>query len=112
MVLIIAFGLGLVGLYHLYEVFVKGEMVLKNAPGHVTVTREGDTQIPHIRGDSEESIAYAQGFTQAQSRLWQMEKMRRVGRGSLCEIFGEAALPVDEFMRHVGLRRSAQEAWE
>lgn len=41
-----------------------------------------------------------------------MEKTRRLGKGKLCELFGEQALPIDEFMRSVGLERSSKESWE
>ncbi len=41
-----------------------------------------------------------------------MEKTRRLGKGKLCELFGDQALPIDEFMRSVGLERSSKESWE
>ena len=48
-----------VAAYWLYEVFDQGELVLDNAPGVASIVREKDTMIMTIRGDSEESIAYA-----------------------------------------------------
>ena len=41
-----------------------------------------------------------------------MEKTRRLGKGKLSELFGELALPIDEFMRNVGLERSSKETWD
>ena len=47
-----------VGLFIGYRVVESGELVLPNAPGVVTIVRESDTKIMHIRGDSLESISY------------------------------------------------------
>lgn len=98
---------GVISLYYAYEVVESGELVLDNAPGIVSIIREKDTKVMTIRGDSEESVAYAQGFATAQLRLWQIEKMRRLSRGTLSEILGETTLPIDEFMRHIGLTKLA-----
>lgn len=98
-------------LFWLYQVLDHGVLVVRHAPGPVTIVREADTQILHIKGDDWQSIAYGQGFACAQSRLWQMEKQRRLIRGRLAELFGENALPVDEFMRYAGLARVTQETW-
>ena len=41
-----------------------------------------------------------------------MEKLRRLARGELSEVLGEPALPIDEFMRYVGLHRIVADYWE
>ena len=41
-----------------------------------------------------------------------MEKMRRMASGRLSEIFGEKSLETDKFMRTIGCRRSAEQAFE
>ncbi len=64
--------------------------------------------IPHLFARSERALFFAQGFVHAQDRLWQMELSRRTASGRLAEIFGEAALPTDRFLRTIGLRRSAE----
>ena len=38
-------------LYTLYDVVEFGELHLPNAPGKVTISREKDTKIFHIKGD-------------------------------------------------------------
>lgn len=48
----------LYGAYFVYEVFDSGTLILDGAPGLVTITREADTQILHIKGDDTESISY------------------------------------------------------
>ena len=63
-------GAALYAVYYIYEVFDKGELFLDKAPGVVSIVREADTQIMHIRGDSWASISYGQGFVCAQTRLW------------------------------------------
>ena len=111
-VLTFSIGMFFAAGYWAYEVFKEGEMLLDKAPGLVSILREKDTQIMTIRGENWESISYAQGFASAQSRLWQMEKMRRLAAGKLCEILGKDALPIDEFMRYVGIRRLSQASFD
>lgn len=55
--------------------------------------------IPHIVGRTIEDVVFAQGVAHAQDRLWQMDVWRRVGRGTLAEVLGAEAVPVDAFMR-------------
>lgn len=64
--------------------------------------------IPHLFARSERALFFAQGFVHAQDRLWQMELNRRTASGRLSEMFGEAALPTDRFIRTIGLRRAAE----
>lgn len=64
--------------------------------------------IPHLFAPSARALFFAQGFVHAQDRLWQMELNRRAASGRLAEIFGEAALPTDRFLRTIGLRRAAE----
>lgn len=59
--------------------------------------------IPHIVGASLEDVVFAQGVAHAQDRLWQMDVWRRVGRGTLAEVLGTEAVPVDAFMRSIDI---------
>lgn len=43
--------------------------------------------------------AYATGFAHAQDRLFQMDLLRRSGAGEIAELFGKAAIPLDERAR-------------
>ncbi len=63
--------------------------------------------VPHIYAQNEDALYFAQGYTHAQERLWQMELNRRIGSGRLCEIFGEIALETDRFCRRLGMHRAA-----
>jgi penicillin G amidase len=73
----------------------------------VTVERDR-WGVPHIRAASVEDLAEAQGFVMAQDRLWQMDLLRRVARGQLCEILGPATLDIDKEFRTFGFGRAAE----
>jgi penicillin G amidase len=80
-----------------------------NVPGlknNVTVARDG-WGVPHIRANSIEDMAEAQGYVMAQDRLWQMDLLRRIARGQLSEILGPATLKFDRRFRTLGLGRAA-----
>ena len=57
-------------LFWAYDVKSDGTLYLDNAPGNAAITRELDTGIAHIRGDTWNAAVYAQGFSHAQTRLW------------------------------------------
>ena len=56
--------------------------------------------VPHIRASSAEDMVEAQGYVMAQDRLWQMDLLRRVGRGELSEILGSRTLAIDKDFRN------------
>jgi penicillin amidase len=67
--------------------------------------------VPHISAETEADLFFAQGYVHAQDRLWQMDFQRRLVSGRLAEVVGKDALPVDRWMRILGIRRvSKQEA--
>lgn len=68
--------------------------------------------VAHIYGHTPEDLFFAQGYTHAQERFWQMEFQRRVGAGRLSEIFGENTLATDRFIRQFGFYDLAQQAYE
>lgn len=59
--------------------------------------------IPHIAAKNETDAFFAVGYLHAKDRLWQMDFMRRFGRGELAEIFGEDYIYVDKFARSLGI---------
>ena len=66
------------------------------APVEVIRDRWG---VPHIFANNLDDLFFAQGFVQAQDRLWQMEMYRRTFEGTLAEIMGP------EYVRHDELAR-------
>ena len=75
-----------------------------SAPVKVRLDRHG---IPFIHAASMLDAATALGYLHARDRMFQMELMRRAASGRLAAIFGPSALPMDEEMRTLGLRRRA-----
>lgn len=64
--------------------------------------------VPHIDAETDTDAWYALGFCQGQDRAFQLEVLLRVVRGTLAEVLGPEALPVDRLSRHIGFHRSAQ----
>jgi len=64
--------------------------------------------VPHVFAQSERDALFAQGYVQAQDRLWHMELARRLASGRLAEVFGPLALDADRLLRRVGLHRAAR----
>ncbi len=58
--------------------------------------------IPHIYADNSHDLFFAQGYTQAQDRWWQMEWWRHLGNGRLSELAGDSLLGTDIFIRTLG----------
>ena len=77
----------------------------------VDIIRDAD-DIPHIFATTKNDALFGLGYTHAQDRLWQMEFQRRIGNGRLSEIFGDAAVPQDRFLRTMGFGRAARSAWD
>lgn len=63
--------------------------------------------VPHIYARNTEDLFFAQGYVVASQRLFQLDFIFRLGSGSLSELFGEATLPMDRFIRTVGWNRAA-----
>jgi len=64
--------------------------------------------VPHIFAASLDDLFLAQGHVHATHRLWQMEMFRRTLQGRLSEIFGEAAVDTDRFLRTIGMEEVAE----
>jgi len=75
--------------------------------GSVSVDRDV-WGVPHIRAESLEDLAAAQGYVVAQDRLWQMDLLRRIAAGELSEILGRATLEIDRENWTLGLRGAAE----
>ncbi|MDI7274854.1 MAG: penicillin acylase family protein [Anaerolineae bacterium] len=67
--------------------------------------------VPHLYAANEDDLFFAQGYVQAQDRLWQMELYRRAARGTLAEVLGERALASDRLARTLGFGREAAAEW-
>jgi penicillin amidase len=63
--------------------------------------------IPHVYAATDEDAAYALGYVQARDRMFQMDFLRRAGRGRLSEMFGAAAVSQDVAIRTVFTSQAA-----
>lgn len=59
---------------------------------------------PHIYAKNTHDLFFAQGFTVAQDRMWQIEMWRRNGEGRLSEVLGDAYVTRDKFARLLAYR--------
>jgi penicillin G amidase len=67
--------------------------------------------IPHIEAESDPDVSFAIGFCHGQDRMFQLELLLRAIRGTLCELVGAAALPIDRLSRRIGFHRAAAAQW-
>jgi penicillin G amidase len=67
--------------------------------------------VPHIFAKSSDDLFFAQGFVQAQDRLFQMDLWRRGTQGYLAEILGEEYLERDRLSRLLRYRGDMEEEW-
>src|SRR5690625_1739996 len=68
--------------------------------------------VPHIQAETLQDLYFAQGYVQAQDRLFQMELSRRQASGTLSEVVGEATVSSDKYFRTLGLRRAAEKSYD
>jgi penicillin amidase len=78
-------------------------------PVHI---RRDQWGIPHIVASNRADLFFAQGYTHAQDRLWQMEVNRRAAAGRLAEILGKQALATDRLTRTLGFSRLGHDSWK
>ncbi|MEX2048913.1 MAG: penicillin acylase family protein, partial [Gemmatimonadota bacterium] len=77
---------------------IEGTIDLPGLTGDVEVIRDA-WGVPHIYASNMDDLFHAQGFVQAQDRLWQMDMYVRAGQGRLSEIFGPEMLAHDRTAR-------------
>jgi penicillin G amidase len=73
-----------------------------SAPVEITFDAKG---IPQVWAKTDADAFFAIGWLHGSERLFQMELVRRLARGELSEVFGEAAYETDAFQRKIGFAR-------
>src|SRR5437588_11544620 len=63
--------------------------------------------VPHIDADDDRDAAFAVGFCHGQDRAFQLETLLRAGRGTLSELVGPDALPIDRLSARLGFHPAA-----
>ena len=101
--------------YYIIQAYVKkslpqveGEVQIPVQQDVIVTTDENG--VPHIEAETLEDLYTAQGYVQAQSRMFQMDLSRRQASGMLSELIGEASLSSDQYFRTLGLRRAAEKS--
>lgn len=89
---------------------IEGEAVVSILDADVEVTRD-EVGVPHIVAKSDADLYRAQGYVQAQDRLFQMDLARRQASGQLAEVIGAAAVETDKYFRTFSLREAAEFSW-
>jgi penicillin G amidase len=79
---------------------IEGQLDVQGLHAPVEVVRDR-WGVPHIYARNTDDLFFAQGYVQAQDRLWQMEMWRRFNAGRLAEIMGPEAFEHDRLMRLV-----------
>jgi len=78
----------------------------------VTITRD-KSGIPHLYASTTHDLFVAQGYVQAQDRLWQMESFRAGIAGTTSQLQPSIDnLETDKFVRTLGWRRAAEADYE
>ncbi len=85
----------------------KGTIRLPQLSAPVKVRRDR-WGVPHVEAAERMDLHFAQGFCQAQDRMWQLDFYRRVVSGRVSEMAGPETLPIDRLMRTLGVRRVAE----
>ena len=67
--------------------------------------------IPYLEADNELDAYFGIGFCHGQDRTFQLELFLRVVRGTLSELVGRDALPIDRLSRRIGFYRAAAAQW-
>lgn len=90
---------------------IEGEVYVTVLDAEVVVTRDKHG-VPHIEAQSDADLYRAQGYVQAQDRIFQMDMSRRQASGMLAEVVGEAAVDSDKHFRTFSLRKAAEDSYE
>ena len=75
----------------------------------VSITRD-ENGVAHINAESIEDAYFAQGYTHAQDRMFNIDLSRRTGAGTLSEVFGDMAVEQDQYYLTLGLKRAAEKS--
>lgn len=67
--------------------------------------------VPHIYAANAADLFFAQGYTAARDRLWQIDLWRRIGSGKLAEALGPQAIERDRLARAVRFRGDWKVEW-
>ena len=88
-----------------------GKRSIKSLGDNVIITFD-ESDIPHIKANSQSDALFALGYLHATERSWQMEMNRRIASGRLSEILGSETVNIDRFVRTLGIKRTAEQQFD
>lgn len=88
---------------------IDGKVQASGLGAAVTVSRDAQG-VPSIVAANLPDLLFAQGYTTAGDRLWQMDGLRRHAAGELAEVFGSAMVEHDRRQRYLQIRAAADRA--
>ncbi len=83
-----------------------GQISVPGIDAPVTIGRDR-FGVPYIEASSDPDAWFGVGFCQGQDRAFQLELLLRLYRGTLSELIGPSALPLDRISRRLGLPEAA-----
>lgn len=86
-----------------------GTIKIEGLNSGVTISRDA-LGVPLVKADNEDDAFFGAGYAAATDRLWQMYAAKLAVTGRLAELAGSKMLPVDVYMRTVGIRRNVDRA--
>jgi penicillin amidase len=89
---------------------VKGILEVEGLSAPVAIVRDR-WGVPHIRASTQDDLFFAQGFVQAQDRLFQMDLWRRAAQGRLAEVLGANFILRDVMTRRMQYRGDMTAEW-
>ena len=89
---------------------IEGELAVPGLQQPVEVIRD-TWGVPHIYAKTQADLFFAQGYTAAQDRLWQLDLWRRNAEGTLAEVVGPTAVKRDTFARLLRYRGDMAREW-
>src|SRR3954454_4838397 len=89
---------------------LQGDLAVPGLKEPVEVVRDR-WGVPHIYAKNTHDLFFAQGYTAALDRLWQIDLWRRVGTGKLAEAIGPSAVNRDRLARAVQYRGDWDAEW-
>ena len=103
--------LGVIAYLFSAQTSISGKRQIKNL-GDLVVISFDESDIPHIKANSPADALFALGYLHATERSWQMEMNRRIGSGRLSEILGKDTVPIDRFIRTLGIKHAAERQYD
>ena len=89
---------------------VSGTLAIAGLAAPVRIVRDR-WGVPHIYAESTMDLFTAQGFVQAEDRLFQMDLWRRAAQGRLSEVLGANFIERDAMTRRVQYRGDLEAEW-